>query len=438
MKEFLTELAKTIPDQHIHTDTESLNYYSVKGTKPSAVVAPSSVEEVSELVRFCRSQGLKLLPCGNGTKLQRAEKPLRVDIALTLRNLDQLVHHARDDFTATAQCGMTLGNFQKEIGRTNQLLPLDPPHIRNGATLGGIIATNDYGPSRPGYGTCRELLLEIKAVRSDGKLIKGGAKVVKNVAGYDIPKLYVGSLGTLGILVESTFRLYPVSAYSKTIVICLNDRENAGDIVRNIRNANIIPTSTEVTNSLLTSKITGFGSSGEESTCGIFVRIKNIEQAVEDQINKIEYILDPAIPRYLINGEEEQLLWENIRDFSFSYGNSSFVLRASVLLNNVLRLINYTDEIAQNLNTRIHCSGNFTNGTVIIHLEGDLRDQLMATHLLRSHVDSLEGNLDILKCPEAASGEIDIWGNMGSSISIMKKIRQNFDPEGMFVPERMF
>ena len=134
--------------------------------------------------------------------------PARPGLVLSLKRLDRLLEHEPGDLTATAEAGLTFGAFQEALGRRGQWLSLDPPNARQG-TLGGILASNASGPRRHLYGTMRDLLIGLTMVLADGSIVRGGGKVVKNVAGYDLPKLAIGSFGTLGVLVEATFKLRP-------------------------------------------------------------------------------------------------------------------------------------------------------------------------------------------------------------------------------------
>lgn len=438
MSDYIQELSGIVGDKNVIFDRYSIDYYSVKGVKPRLIVNPGSVSEISEIVKFCSIQGLSLSPAGNGTKLHIGNRPSRLDLVLRTSRLGGLTEHYQKDFIATAGCGMTLQDFQNSISKSGQFLPLDPPHMKYGATLGGIIATNDYGPSRGRYGTCRELLLEIKFIRADGELIRGGAKVVKNVAGYDIPKLLTGSLGTLGIMVESTFRLYPLPETSKTIAATYNDLESLDLAIESVMAADIVPTSVEVTNSALSERISGIKQSHNHgSYYNLYIKIENTEKAVNAQLKTIAEILGYSGPGNCLEGNQEYLLWDNIANFAYNGPEDNLVIKASVLLRNVTKVLNYLNQIQTNLELGIECSGRITNGIVFISLTGDTKNQLIAAELLRSHVSSLEGNVTVLKCPPGMVDDIDIWGDMGSSFGIMKKIKYNFDPMLILNPGRL-
>src|SRR5581483_3512800 len=246
------------------------------------------------------------------------------------------------DLVGIAECGISLRDFQKALSEKNQFLATDPPHIERGATLGGIIATNDSGPMRLRYGTIRESLIGIKVIRSDGIIIKGGAKVVKNVAGYDIPKLYVGSLGTLGIIVEGTFRLYPIPETSETLLISFPNIEALHETVLIILNSPLVPSCLESLNPPLVSAISeklNLNLKNGEYT--LAVRIEGVERAVRDQVSRAKDICrEKNGEGVLFEGKTEEILWDEIREFPWRIcGENRVVCKAGVLITGVPSVI---------------------------------------------------------------------------------------------------
>ncbi|MGH7728366.1 MAG: FAD-binding oxidoreductase, partial [Vulcanimicrobiaceae bacterium] len=173
-----------------------------------ASVAPATIAEAEATLRAAASDGAAVLFRGGGTAQGIGYPPERVDLELDTRALVRIVEYAPDDFVATLEAGTTLASLQRTLAEHGQRLALDPP-LAERATLGGLIAANTYGPLRTRYGTLRDLLLGIELIRADGVPVRGGGKVVKNVAGFDVPKLAIGSLGTLGLIASVTLRLHP-------------------------------------------------------------------------------------------------------------------------------------------------------------------------------------------------------------------------------------
>ncbi len=188
---------------------------AVQGVSPRAVAEPDTVAQVSSTMRAAFQQGLSVLPRGGGSKLDWADPPRSLDVILDLGRLRGVVDHVAGDMVVVARAGTRLAELQESLARTRQWLALDPG--ADGATLGGLVATNAAGPRQLSHGRPRDLLIGIEVVLADGTVARSGGRVVKNVAGYDLGKLYSGSLGTLGVIVETTFRLHPIPRSSETL-----------------------------------------------------------------------------------------------------------------------------------------------------------------------------------------------------------------------------
>ena len=184
---------------------------AVDGLTPQVFVAPRGEESARELMRFCGREKLALVPIGNATKLTIGAPPTRFDVGISTRYLAQIYDHDAGNATIEAGAGVSLANLNAAVAGAQQFVPLDD----DGGTLGGAVACNSFGPSKQKWGAPRDLVVGLHAMLSDGRRIKGGAKVVKNVAGYDLPKLFVGSFGSLGLITRATIRLRPRDAASE-------------------------------------------------------------------------------------------------------------------------------------------------------------------------------------------------------------------------------
>src|SRR5690348_15928211 len=179
---------------------------AVAGVIPSYVASPASTQEAADLLRAAAAAGLAVVPRGAGTGFGWGSPPSRCDLVVDLRAMDQMIEHESGDLVVRVQAGMTIGQLASALGSAGQELALDVPAE---ATVGGVVATGTTGPRRLRYGSPRDLLIGLTVVRADGVIARSGGKVVKNVAGYDIGKLFAGSHGTLGLITEATFRLHP-------------------------------------------------------------------------------------------------------------------------------------------------------------------------------------------------------------------------------------
>jgi glycolate oxidase FAD binding subunit len=222
-----------------------LGPYVVEGRTPEAAVFPGSIDEVRAVVELASAAGVAIVPWGGGTAAAVGTPVSRAGLVLGLGRLTRLVEHEPGDLTATVEAGMTVAALQTALGARGQWLSLDPPEADR-ATMGGVIAANAAGPRRQLYGTARDLLIGVTVVTGDGAVVRGGGKVVKNVAGYDLPKLFVGSYGTLGIIVEVTVKLRPRPEQEQLMAVRFDRVKDAGAGVRAVLGSDLLPSTLDL------------------------------------------------------------------------------------------------------------------------------------------------------------------------------------------------
>ena len=215
---------------------------AVLGVAPAAVAEPATVEEAVEVVGEAARGRKSLLFVGGGTDLDLGARPDRLDVLLRTGRLSRIVEHAPSDQIVVVEAGVTLAALGKALASAGQRLALDPP-LPERATVGGVVAANAFGPRRARYGTARDLIIGISIVRADGVRANGGGKVVKNVAGFDMPKLMVGSLGTMGLIATATFRLHPIPEDTATLRSQGLSAADVVTLVAHIRQAQLEPDS---------------------------------------------------------------------------------------------------------------------------------------------------------------------------------------------------
>ena len=439
MADPLKEIINIVGDENAISQSPEFERYTIEGKTAKVVVLPQTVEEVSEIMKVASSESLAVIPWGGGTKIGFGREPNRADIVLCTGRLNQVLEYEASDLVAATQCGITLKEFQRFLREKNQFLAIDPPHLENGATVGGIIATNDSGPRRLRYGTMREFLIGIKVVRSDGAVVKGGAKVVKNVAGYDIPKLYVGSFGTLGIIVEGIFRLYPIPELSQTYIVSFSALEVLQGAVDSILNSSLVPTCLETLSPSLTDCISDKLSLNiSRGKYALAIRMESVEKAVRDQISKVKAICGERNGQGIsIDGSLEETLWEEIREFPWRNSpNSKAVCKASVLITDVPRIFQALRELSNDHGVRVYASSRAGNGIVIVSMEGEISPLIEATSSLHNLVSSLKGNLMIQDAPSYVKAQLDVWGEIGAPLKVMERLKSLFDPNNILNPGR--
>jgi glycolate oxidase FAD binding subunit len=443
MSDSIKEIYNIVGSSNIFDESQELENYSVEGKAPRIVVSPNTKEEISEILKIANRESLSVIPWGGGTKIGIGNKPNRADIILSTNRLNRIIEHSDSDLVATTECGIKLTEFQTALKEKNQSLPIDPPHVERGATIGGIIATSDSGPRRLRYGTAhgtmRQLVLGIKIIRPDGEIAKAGAKVVKSVAGYDIPKLFVGSLGTLGIIIEATLRLYTIPEHSLSCVAGFSSIQTAHATALSILNSSLTPTCLELVSlSLAESLSTKLELNVKKNAYILAIRFESVEKAVKNQAAKSKEICSNNKGQGLIvEGDIEEKFWYEITEFPWIKDkNKTVVCKTSVLIKDVPILLEKLEDLSKKTGIEILASARAGNGVLIISLDGDTPNLLQATRSLREQVSSLNGNMVIQHAPRSIKSEIDVWGEIGSSLKLMKRLKSQFDPNGIMNPGR--
>ena len=419
--------------------------YAVDGKAPQVVVSPGSVEEVSAVMAFASAEGVKVVPWGSGTKMALGGIPERVDLVLVLSRLKGVVDYEPADITATFRAGTLLKEAQAVLGGHGQFIALDPPHA-DLATLGGILATNSSGPRRLRYGASRDLVVAIRVVHADGKVTKGGAKVVKNVTGYDMNKLYIGSLGTLGVIVEVSFRLHPLPKVEKTCLAPFASLDATRRVVAGILDSPLVPFAVELLNAEASHRVAAeAGLPWAKGSYGLAVAIGSVRpEAVDAQLQTVKRLCHEAgsPEEHVLDGRPHDAFWRATRDFALGDGLAA-VLKASVLLTKVADGVRLGEEVAakQGLGLGVVCEAG--SGIIRYHLTGDAASPERfqqgvgeAVNRLRAFAQGAEGNLVVLKAPTELKSRVDVWGLPEKALPFMRRPKAEFDPQRILNPGR--
>lgn len=224
--------------EHFDTASASCRRYAIGAMTPAAVVCPTSAEQLAEVLRFCAHERLAVVPAGGGSKLWMGDRPERYDVALITTHLAALVDYDPGDLTLVVEAGMRVDALAERVQAEGQFLPLAVP-FADRATVGGAVASGLEGPLRQYYGTARDWVLGASFVTGDGRVAHSGGRVVKNVAGYDLHRLLVGSLGTLAVLTRMNLRTYPLPGQTLFLLIRFYRLDNAAAFLRQLRRSPI-------------------------------------------------------------------------------------------------------------------------------------------------------------------------------------------------------
>ncbi|MFQ5883379.1 MAG: FAD-binding oxidoreductase [Candidatus Methylomirabilales bacterium] len=419
--------------------------YSVDKRVPTAVAFPASVDEVSAIMAFSSAERLKIAPRGSGTKMGVGGVPEQVHLVLALSRLNGVVDHEPADMIATFQAGSLLREAQATLAQNEQFIALDPPYA-DLATIGGILATNSSGPRRLRYGTSRDLVLAVRVVHADGKITKGGAKVVKNVTGYDMNKLYIGSLGTLAIIVEATFRLFPLPAFEKTYLAAFASLDAARGVVARILDSPVVASALELFNPEASRQVAErAGLPWPKEGYGLAVAVGSVRrEAVDAQLRTVRGFCGEAgiAEGHLLDNQVHETFWRVTRDFRLSDGPRA-VLKASVLLTKVAEGMRLGQEVVTKQGLGLGIVSEAGSGIIRYYLTGDTTSPerfqqgvIEAVERLRAFAQEAEGSLVVLEAPPQLKSNVDVWGSVGNALPLMQGLKEQFDPERVLNPGR--
>ena len=408
-----SDLRKLVGEEHMHASPAK---EAVDGVLPRMVIEPGSGEEVAGVLKIATGAGLAVLPRGGATKMDWGNPPRRGELVLSTRRLNHIVEHAWGNMTATVEAGCTFQKFQQTLSQHGQRLALDPLWPEQ-ATMGGILAANDSGPLRLRFGSLRDLIIGVTLALPDGTLAKSGGKVVKNVAGYDLPKLATGSLGTLGVITQAIFRLHPVPRESRTLSFSCPDHQTMNALALAIQDCNLVPTGLQA-------------RAAYNLPPEIDLRFEGTSAGCEAQI---EQALGMASGVRRIESPPE--LWDAC-SVLWNGAESSVVCKFTLL---PADLGIYIDQIKRELEPRGLRWRLVAQAVGAGYLRIDSDDTKILVDVLeqmRQHLESRGGSLVFLRCPLALKSKIDVWGGAGDALPLMKSIKAQFDPSGGLNPGR--
>jgi len=408
------EFARIVGTAHVLAG-DAAAAHAVAGRAPRWVVAPGSAEEVSACLALASGAGLAVAPTGRGTRLHWGPPPRRLDVLLSLRRLDRILAHEPADLTMSVEAGVTLGAIAVHLAPHRQLLPLDPPR-RAGSTLGGIVATAASGPYRARYGTVRDMLLGVTVARADGTLVKGGGRVVKNVTGYDVPKLFVGALGTLGVVVAAHLRLHPAPPAEASWLFRFPGAEAALEAALGVMDAPVVASRLELL--------------GERDGAGLAVTVGSVPEAVRAQGERIAAVCAGA------GGDGQPIAdaaawWAGISERSWPAGPAELTLRIGVRPTDLVKALRAVEAAGPVERP----TAEVVNGVLHVALPAP-RDAAAALAQVREGLAPLAGTCVVEHAPAGAAGALDVWGDAGPALETMRRLKADLDPAGTLNPGR--
>lgn len=403
-------------------------------TQPACIIFPKTQDELVEAVACAHINRWVMMPMGSGSKLHWGGLAQPVQVLVSTSRLTQIIDHAIGDLTITAEAGATFGAIAHTLHQANQQLGIDPAYPDR-ATLGGIIATGSTGSLRQRYGSVRDMLIGISFVRADGTLAKAGGRVVKNVAGYDLMKLMTGSYGTVGIISQCTFRVYPQAETSKTVVLT-GDANAIQSLAATVLASSLTPQRFDLISAPLIRALGLRRESRPQSSThlGLLVQFQSLAISVDQQVQQMMTLAAAhSIPAECLDGEPETALWKQLREqMDNAPTDVPITCKMGVLANQAAATLAKLPELLPvEAIAQIHAS----SGLGTVRLEGGAIAPQSVLRL-RQWCESHNGFLTVLEAPPLWKQQIDVWGYPGNALSVMQRIKQQFDPNSLLNPAR--
>ncbi|MFL6058654.1 MAG: FAD-binding oxidoreductase [Rubrobacteraceae bacterium] len=389
---------------------------TVDGVEPSFVVEAGSVEETSELMKLASREGLVVSPRGSGTKMHLGDPPASLDLIVSTARVNEIIEHVPGDQVVRVQAGIRLQDLQEQLSGSDQMLAIDPPE--RGATIGGIIAANASGPRRYRYGTIRDLIIGITVVLHDGTVAKAGSKVVKNVAGYDLSKLFTGSLGTLGIIVTANFRLHPIPQASRTVAVEVESPEAAAGAAQAMMHSQVEPTAVEL-------------HYGEDARL-LTVLLESIPAGVEEKVEVASFLLNPFGEVRILSGEETGHLGPS------TAAEDEAIIKLSAPPADLADVLGTVLGAAERRGLdQPRVTGHAASGVTFVGFSGGDEDtRARFVEELREIWLRRGGSVTLQKAPLSLKNRVGAWDQGGDYLGLTRRVKEKFDPRGGMNPGR--
>jgi glycolate oxidase FAD binding subunit len=411
---FEADVRKIVTAKHVRTAGAS---DAVLGVRPSIVVEPGTEQELAKVLKLANAVGLAVIPRGGGTKIEWGNRPERADVILSTARLNRVIEHPWADLTVSVEAGCTIRKLQETVAKHGQRLALDVLWPER-ATVGGVLSTNDSGALRLRFGSLRDLVIGVTLALADGTVASSGGKVVKNVAGYDLPKLVTGAFGTLGVITRAIFRLHPLPRDTRTVSCHTGDLREAQRLVLAIQNSKLAHSALQI------------GVEGETQP-RVDVLFEGTEAGLTPQVEQVKLMTGSAMVTDAGND-----VW-NARQEIHSAGKKD---KCDVA---VVKFASLPAQMAEAIETIARLSVPELRWYVVaqatgigwVRLEGEVSAMDSALREFRAGLERSGGSLVIAHRP-AGIAHLDAWGNAGDASPLMSAVKQQFDPGRTLNPGR--
>lgn len=429
-------LASRLPEGQV-VDGFRTEIWAVCDRVPHAVIFPEGEEEVAVVLSMASEEGWRCVPVGKGTWLRAGQPPDGVDVVISTTRMDRVEAYEPDDLFVKAEAGIGLDLLARRSSERRQWLPLDPPGASRG-TLGATVATASAGPLQAGFGTPRDHVLGATLVTGDGRLLRLGGQVVKNVAGFDLLKLVVGSWGTLGVLTSVTVRLHPLPEVDRTLLFRCPDGGAAARTARSVAAVGVGLGAVEMV-------VPGQREVGGDDRSVPLVAVRILESGPgADEVERIILERSGETPFRRLDGWDSRSIFENVRALE---DGAELVLRLSLLPSRLPELAELADELIELADPDVgwgaRVAAHAHTGLLRVMIarmhrrEGWLEAAAAKLEGLRLSLESEGGSLSISQGPPELVVGVGAWGALGGPSELMAGLQREFDPAGILAAGRV-
>lgn len=454
----IDELEKFLPKDNILSTLEECYVYSQDGTNtrvsdktPDTVIFPETIEDIQKVMKFANKNNIPVTARGAGTNLIGACLPDFGGIVMNLSKMNKIISINKTDMTAIVQPGLVVGELQKQVEKLGLFFPPDPSNLRV-STVGGAIAQSAGGPKTFKYGTTKDYILGLKVVLADGSLMITGSNTIKNATGYPLTQMFIGSEGTLGIVVEATLKLIPKPESSRVMLAYFDNIEDAALSVNNIIDSKIFPSTIDFmdNNSITTIEKFYPANLRTDKTAALIIEIDGTKESVQSDGDKLTKVLaeSNATDITISNTEEEyQKIW-TARRASFA---AAAKLRPDVVTDDVIvprsklpELINGINNICDKYHLETCLVGHVGDGNVHPQIALNLENEEEHRNYIKAKEEIYELTIQLggtLSAEHGIGAEKKKYLSMAvdsNAIEYMKKIKYVFDPKNILNPNKIF
>jgi glycolate oxidase FAD binding subunit len=429
-------------DDGLLLDPARLEAVAVDGITPQALLRPETNEQAATFLKYANSHGLKVAVRGGGTKTELGNPIANLDLVVSTERLNRVLEYSPADLTLGVQAGANLQEIQDQLELNGQFLPISSP-LSSLATIGGAIATNSSGPDRLQYGPARDWLIGVRFALPEGIIAHGGGRVVKNVAGYDMMKIFIGSLGTLGLILDLNFKLMPLPTAGTTLIAAFDNAKTACETALMVIDAGLFPTALTVLDSgagqMLGLEVPGQGVL-------LLIEARNTPQAVERQAHDMNQLCGQngcKMVERLDEREAQRLLWQTVTNFAYlnkSDSKKSFVLKAAILPAKSAEMLEFVHRSISHHHLEITSLAHVGHG--ILYFIATYEDEEAALQVINEtakRVEAGQGSIAVEQMPLSLKLRLnDVWGNALNTgeLELMRNIKTKLDPQNTLNPGR--